>query len=81
MTAWIVPKDVQIHRIIFLEKCDVCTRKGLPVTKKMPPAVPGHRWTNAIALPGWPRCGSVVLGRKQIPNICGAVSCDGRAQG
>lgn len=81
MTAGVVPKDVQIHRIIFLEKCDACTRKRLPMRKKMPPAVPGHRWTNAIALPGWTRRGSVVLSRKQIPNICGVVSCDRRAQG
>lgn len=51
--------------------------------KKIPPAPPQSLGTDGQMplLTGWTSCGSVVLGRKQTPKICGAVSWDHSAQG
>lgn len=39
------------------------------------------RWTNAITLTDWRRCGSVVFGRKQTPNISGELWSQGSGAG
>lgn len=83
MAAWVVPKGVQTR---FLEKCDVRTRKELPVRKKMPPALPQSLGTDG-RMPLLLLVGQVMVpwcsagNKPQTPNTRGAVSCDRGAQG